>query len=90
MPWPLTLLVANPIMSQGLSYYGEPAALWSAAFFTVPVAPLDRPWMWASGHSAATVTRAAHGYEAMREAAIAAFAKSWRRAIGPRCHWRVQ
>jgi hypothetical protein len=47
--------------------------------FKVPVAPPDRPWMWASGHSAATVKRAAHGYEATREAAMAAFAKSWRR-----------
>jgi hypothetical protein len=37
--------------------------------FTVPVAPPDRPWMWASGHSAATVKRAAHGYEVTREAA---------------------
>jgi len=35
------------------------------------------PWMWASGHSAATVKRAAHGYEATREEAMAAFAKSW-------------
>ena len=47
--------------------------------FTVPTAPPGRPWMWASGHSAGTVTRAAHGYEATREAAMAAFAKSWRR-----------
>jgi hypothetical protein len=31
--------------------------------FKVPVAPQDRPWMGASGHSAATVKRAAHGYE---------------------------
>jgi hypothetical protein len=31
--------------------------------FTVPTAPQGRPWMWASGHSAATVKRAAHGYE---------------------------
>jgi hypothetical protein len=45
--------------------------------FKVPVAPL--PWMWASGHSAATIKRAAHGYEPTREAAMAAFAKSWRR-----------
>jgi hypothetical protein len=43
------------------------------------VAPAGRPWMWASGHSAATVKRAAHGYEPTREAAMAAFAKSWRR-----------
>jgi hypothetical protein len=47
--------------------------------FTAPVALADRPWMWASGHSAATVKRAAHGYEPTREAAMAAFAKSWRR-----------
>jgi hypothetical protein len=47
--------------------------------FTVPTAPPGRPWMWASGHSAATVKRAAHGYEPTREAAMAAFAKSWRR-----------
>ena len=47
--------------------------------FTVPTAPQGRPWMWASGHSAATIKRAAHGYEPTREAAMAAFAKSWRR-----------
>jgi len=43
------------------------------------VAPEGRPWMWASGHSADTVHRAAHGYAAAREAATEAFAKSWRR-----------
>ena len=43
------------------------------------VGPQARPWMWASGHSAATIKRAAHGYEATHEAAMAAFAKSWRR-----------
>jgi hypothetical protein len=47
--------------------------------FLSPGAPQDRQWMWASGHSAATVARAAHGYEPTREAAMAAFAKSWRR-----------
>ena len=46
--------------------------------FKVPVAPQDRPWMWASGHTG-DIKRAAHGYEATREAAMAAFAKSWRR-----------
>jgi len=34
----------------------------------------DQPWTWASGHSAATIKRAADGYEATREAAMAAFA----------------
>jgi hypothetical protein len=33
--------------------------------------------MWASGHTS-DIKRAAHGYEATREAAMAAFAKSWR------------
>jgi hypothetical protein len=34
--------------------------------------------MWASGHSG-HIKRAAHGYAETREAAMAAFAKSWRR-----------
>jgi hypothetical protein len=48
-----------------------------------PAAPAvkreGRPWMWASGHSADSIKRTAHGYEPTREAALAAFAKSWRR-----------
>jgi hypothetical protein len=35
--------------------------------FKAQVAPQDRPWMWASGHSADSVSRAAHGYEPTRE-----------------------
>ena len=42
------------------------------------VAPEGRPWMWASGHGGHPIERAAHGYEPTREAAMAAFAKSWR------------
>jgi hypothetical protein len=42
------------------------------------VGPHGRLWMWVSGHSVDTVKRAAHGYEATREATMAAFAKSWR------------
>jgi hypothetical protein len=42
------------------------------------VGPQDRPWMWAGGHNG-DIRRAAHGYEPTREAAMAAFAKSWRR-----------
>jgi hypothetical protein len=33
--------------------------------------------MWASGHNG-DIGSAAHGYEPTREAAMAAFAKSWR------------
>ena len=42
------------------------------------VGPQGRPRMWASGHNG-DIKRAARGYEATREAAMAAFAKSWRR-----------
>jgi hypothetical protein len=35
--------------------------------------PQDRQWMWIRNRTPA------HGYEATREAAMAAFAKSWRR-----------
>jgi hypothetical protein len=41
-----------------------------------PDAPQDRQWMWASSHNG-DICLAAHGYEPTREAAMAAFAKSW-------------
>jgi len=42
-------------------------------------APVGMPWMWtlASGHH--EDRSPTHGYAATREAAMAAFAKSWRR-----------
>jgi hypothetical protein len=39
-------------------------------------APNDRHWMWSLDHRDRTRT---HGYEPTREAAMAAFAKSWRK-----------
>jgi hypothetical protein len=47
-------------------------------FFLDAVGSQGRPWMWASGHNG-DIKGAAHGYEPTREAAMAAFAKSWRR-----------
>jgi hypothetical protein len=47
-------------------------------FFLDAVGPQGRTWMWASGHNG-QIARAAHGYAATREEAMAAFAKSWRR-----------
>src|SRR5262245_8200049 len=41
----------------------------------VQVAPQDRPGIWASGHSADRISRAAHGFGETREAAMAAFAR---------------
>jgi hypothetical protein len=57
----------------------EGGVLVGRIFFLDAVGPEGRPWMWASGHSSGSVRRAAHGYEATREAAMTAFAKSWRR-----------
>jgi hypothetical protein len=47
--------------------------------FKVHAAPVGTPWMWTllfGQHEDRTPT---HGHEATREAAMAAFAKSWRR-----------
>jgi hypothetical protein len=44
--------------------------------FTVPVAPPDLQWMWASGHNG-DIKRAAHGTSPRARRAMAAFAKSW-------------
>jgi hypothetical protein len=46
--------------------------------FLSPGAPQDQPWMWTSGHNG-DIRRAAHGYAQTREAAMAAFSKSWRK-----------
>jgi hypothetical protein len=47
--------------------------------FKVNAAPVGNPWMWTLAlwhHEGRTST---HGYAATREAAMASFAKSWRR-----------
>jgi len=46
--------------------------------FLMPIGLKGRPWMWViRDRKGRTPT---HGYEPTREAAMAAFAKSWRRA----------
>jgi hypothetical protein len=50
--------------------------------FISAAGPADRQWMWASGHNG-DYRRAMHGYEPTREAAMAAFARSWRRGKDP-------
>jgi hypothetical protein len=47
--------------------------------FKVPTAPEGRPWMWILTYGYHEDRIPTHGYEATREAAMAAFAKSWRR-----------
>ena len=47
--------------------------------FLSPVAPDITPWMWTLAYGHHEDRTPTHGYEATREAAMAAFAKSWRR-----------
>jgi hypothetical protein len=42
-------------------------------------APLGTPWLWTLAFGHHTDRIPTHGYEATREAAMAAFGKSWRR-----------
>jgi hypothetical protein len=74
---PLTLRRA-PIGDNQDDYHVPENGVIVGRIFLSPVAPADKPWMWASGHNG-DIRRAAHGYEPTREAAMAAFAKSWRR-----------
>jgi hypothetical protein len=45
----------------------------------VIAAPEDTPWMWTLAYGHHCDRSPTHGFEATREAAMAAFAKSWRR-----------
>jgi len=47
--------------------------------FLSPGAPADKPWMWTLAYGHHEDRTPTHDYEATREAAMAAFAKSWRR-----------
>ena len=47
--------------------------------FKANVAPVGTPWTWTLGFGHHEDRTPTHGYEATREAAMAAFAKSWRR-----------
>jgi len=67
---PPLILKRNPVGDNQEDYSVLENGVIVGRIFTVPVAPPDRPRMWATGHSAATVKRAAHGYEPTREAAI--------------------
>jgi hypothetical protein len=47
--------------------------------FKVNAAPVGQPWMWTLAFGYHEDRTPTHGYAATREAAMAAFAKSWRR-----------
>jgi hypothetical protein len=47
--------------------------------FNAAASPVGTPWMWTLAFGQHEDRTPTHGYEASREAAMAAFAKSWRR-----------
>jgi hypothetical protein len=47
--------------------------------FKAKAAPVGTPWMWTLAYPQHEDRTPTHGYKATREAAMAAFAKSWRR-----------
>src|SRR5262249_1904614 len=47
--------------------------------FKAAASPVGSPWMWTLAFGHHEDRTPTHGYEATREAAMAAFAKSWRR-----------
>ena len=47
--------------------------------FLSPDGPQERQWMWTLAHGYCEGRTPTHGYEVTREAAMGAFAKSWRR-----------
>jgi hypothetical protein len=47
--------------------------------FKSAAAPVATPWFWTLAYSHLEDRTPTHGYEPTREAAMAAFAKSWRR-----------
>ena len=49
--------------------------------FKTAAAPVGTPWMWTLAFGNHEDRTPPHGYEATREAAMAAFAKSWRREV---------
>jgi hypothetical protein len=57
----------------------SPREPWSVCIFLSAAAPERGQWMWTLGYGYHEDRTPTHGYEPTREAAMAAFAKSWRR-----------
>jgi hypothetical protein len=47
--------------------------------FNAAASPVGSPWLWTLAYAHLEDRTPTHGYESTREAAMAAFAKSWRR-----------
>jgi hypothetical protein len=74
------LILKRAPIGPNVEYYDvlEDGMVVGCIFLSQAAPVLGRSWKWASGHNG-DMERVAHGHEPTREAAMAAFAKSWRR-----------
>jgi hypothetical protein len=76
----MTNLLLQPMLARGPNDYDVIADDWIVGRIVLSDAsPAERPWMWSLDHAFHKGQEPTHGYEATREAAMAAVAKSWRR-----------
>jgi hypothetical protein len=76
----MTNLLLQPTPARGPNDYEVIANDWIIGRIVLSDAsPAERPWMWSLDHAFHKGQEPTHGYEATREAAMAAIAKSWRR-----------
>jgi hypothetical protein len=75
-----SLILKRAPIGPNVEYYDvlEDGKVVGCIFLSQAAPVAGRSWKWASGHNG-DLRRAAHGHEPTREAAMAAFAKSWRR-----------
>jgi hypothetical protein len=82
MPWSLILKRARASRSSGQwqdEDYDELAdGVVAGRIFNAAASPVGTPWMWTLIYDHHEDRSPMHGYEPTREAAMAAFAKSWR------------
>ena len=74
----MTNLLLQPTPARGPNDYEVIADDWIVGHIVLSDAsPAERPWMWSLDHAFHKGREPTHGYEATREAAMAAVAKSW-------------
>jgi hypothetical protein len=74
----MTDLLLKPAPGRGPNDYEVIADDWIVGRIVLSdVSPADRPWMWSLDHEFYQGREQTHGYEATREHAMQAFARSW-------------
>jgi hypothetical protein len=78
----MTDLLLKPAPARGPNDYEVIAGDWIVGRIVLSdVSPAERPWMWSLDHEFYQGREQTHGYEATREDAMQAFARSWHREM---------